>query len=57
VWLQLDDDLVERKNRALRCQASQVAALVEQVGEDGFRRLNREEFFRWPTDADWSADH
>jgi LmbE family N-acetylglucosaminyl deacetylase len=56
VWLQLDDDLLDRKVRALRCQPSQVAGLADQVGDEGFRQLNREEFFRWPTVADWAAD-
>jgi LmbE family N-acetylglucosaminyl deacetylase len=54
--LRLDDDLVDRKVKALRCQASQVGGLVDQVGADGFWRLNREEFFRWPTPADWADD-
>lgn len=48
-----DDQLAERKARALRCQASQVEPLVQQAGVEAFRDLIREEFFRAPTADDW----
>jgi LmbE family N-acetylglucosaminyl deacetylase len=48
-----DDELAERKARALRCQATQVEPLVEQAGVHVFRELVREESFRLPTRADW----
>ena len=50
-----DDELAERKVRALRCQASQVEPLVEQAGADVFRELVREESFRAPAPDDWSV--
>ena len=47
VWYErLDDELAERKTRALRCQASQIEPLVAHVGEEPFVDLTREEFFR-----------
>jgi LmbE family N-acetylglucosaminyl deacetylase len=56
LWFRLDDALLDRKTRALRCQASQVTSLAEQVGDEGFSRLNREELFRWSAETDWSGD-
>jgi LmbE family N-acetylglucosaminyl deacetylase len=53
LYFNSDDDLADRKVRALRCQASQVEPLVEIAGVDVYRELVREEFFRAPTAADW----
>jgi len=50
-----DDELAERKFRALRCQASQIEPLVARAGVEVFRDLVREEFFRDPAPADWPA--
>lgn len=53
VHLVADDELVERKVRALRRQETQVEPLVEQAGVDVFRELVREESFRAPAPDDW----
>ncbi len=57
VWFSCDDDLLDRKVRALRAQASQVEPFIALVGEQVYRELNREEFFRPPLagDADLMA--
>jgi LmbE family N-acetylglucosaminyl deacetylase len=55
LWFRCDDALVDRKVRALRCQASQVEPLVAMVGTDVFARMNREEMFRAPRADDWSG--
>jgi LmbE family N-acetylglucosaminyl deacetylase len=52
----LDDDLNDRKVEALLCQSSQIDSLVEQTGLPVFRELNREEFFRAVTAADWDEE-
>lgn len=49
----LDDELADRKVAALRCQASQVETLRDEMGADTFREMVREEFFRASTPADW----
>jgi LmbE family N-acetylglucosaminyl deacetylase len=49
----LDDELADLKDRALRCQASQVDTLLALVEAADFRDLNRYESFRAPTAADW----
>jgi hypothetical protein len=51
--LVLDDELTDLKDKALRCQASQVGPLLAQVDAAEFRDLNRYEMFRVPTEADW----
>ncbi len=43
-----DGDLLDRKVRALRCQASQVEPLVAQIGVDAFTRVVAEETYRTP---------
>jgi LmbE family N-acetylglucosaminyl deacetylase len=52
VWFVADGELLERKVRALLCQASQVGTLVDQVGLDTYALLNRDETFRAATAAD-----
>lgn len=53
VWFTCDDALAERKVAALAAQASQLAAMIEDIGIEGYTALTREEFFRdvRPTDA------
>jgi len=53
VWFRLDDELADRKVAALRCQASQVERLREELGADAYREMVREEFFRAAGDDDW----
>jgi LmbE family N-acetylglucosaminyl deacetylase len=53
LYFNADDQLADRKVRALRAQASQIEPLVEMAGVDRYRELVREEFFRAPTLADW----
>jgi LmbE family N-acetylglucosaminyl deacetylase len=53
LYFNADDELADRKVRALRAQASQVEPLVELAGVEGYRELVREEFFRAPTPGDW----
>ena len=55
VWLELEDEALDRKVRALRCQASQVDGLVERVGDKAFREMARDEFFRDARPGDWPA--
>ena len=43
-----DGDMLDRKLSALRCQVSQVEGLLRDFGEDAFRRLMKDEFFRLP---------
>jgi LmbE family N-acetylglucosaminyl deacetylase len=50
-----DDELAERKARALCSQVSQVGPLAEQAGPEVFAELVREESFRLPTPHDWPA--
>ena len=38
----------ERKVAALKCQVSQVEGLLRDFGEEAFRPLMRDEFFRFP---------
>lgn len=52
VWFSCDDEAVKRKVAALRAQVSQIEPLVAMWGEDVFRELNREEFFRRPRPGD-----
>jgi LmbE family N-acetylglucosaminyl deacetylase len=46
--LAADGELLERKVAALKCQESQVEGLLRDFGEESFRRLMRDEFFRLP---------
>jgi LmbE family N-acetylglucosaminyl deacetylase len=48
VWFVPDGELLDRKVRALRCQASQVEPLVEQAGLEAFVRIVTDEFYREP---------
>jgi LmbE family N-acetylglucosaminyl deacetylase len=52
VWLECDDAELDRKVRALRCQASQIEPLVEAYGLEIMREVNREESFRDPRPGD-----
>lgn len=52
LWFVAEGPLLDRKVRALRCQASQVDGLVEAVGLDLYIRMAQDEFFRAPTPAD-----
>jgi LmbE family N-acetylglucosaminyl deacetylase len=54
VWFVCDDELVARKVRALRCQASQVEPLLAMTDLETYTRLNRDETFRTSTAADWA---
>jgi LmbE family N-acetylglucosaminyl deacetylase len=53
LWFWCDDELAERKVRALRAQASQVEPIVEAFGVEAYVRLTRDEFFRAPGADDW----
>jgi hypothetical protein len=55
LWFVCDDELAERKVRALRCQASQVEPLIAMGGIEIYTRLNRDEMFRAPAPDDWPA--
>lgn len=46
VWLTCDEAMADRKVAALSAQASQITAMVEMIGADGYREMVREEFFR-----------
>ncbi|NDL55863.1 PIG-L deacetylase family protein [Phytoactinopolyspora mesophila] len=48
-----EGSLLERKLTALRAQASQIDPLYEAVGENAFRDLAAEEFFRDARTDDW----
>ncbi len=48
VWFRAEGDLLDRKVRALRAQASQVEPLVEQVGVEAFAAQAADEFYREP---------
>jgi len=52
--LELTPALLERKIRALGAQASQVEPLRAEIGDDLFRVLNRDEFFRGVHAHDWA---
>ena len=52
VWFTCEGELLERKARALRAQASQIDGLVAAYGHDAFVHLVREEFFRAPRPSD-----
>lgn len=56
VWFAADDELLDRKVRALECQASQVAGFIAHVGFDVYRAMARDEFYREPRPDDWPAD-
>jgi len=45
----------ELKGRALRAHASQVSTLIDIVGADAFDGWWVDEFFRFPTVAEWTA--
>ena len=55
LWFVARDELLERKLRALECQASQVEALISMAGREAYARLNADEFFRDPAPGDWPA--
>jgi LmbE family N-acetylglucosaminyl deacetylase len=48
VWFRAEGDLLDRKVRALRAQASQVEPLVQQVGVEAYARVAADEFYREP---------
>jgi hypothetical protein len=48
VDVELPDDLLEVKMRALRAQESQITPLTEELDPDVFRAFCRYEFFRHP---------
>jgi LmbE family N-acetylglucosaminyl deacetylase len=52
VRLTCEGELLERKVRALRAQASQIEGLVAAYGVEAFTHLVREEFFRAPRPSD-----
>jgi hypothetical protein len=54
LWYVAEGDMLDRKVRALRSQASQIEPLVEMVGVEVFAETVRDEFFRPPRDDDWS---
>ncbi len=45
IYVQLDDDLLERKYRAMLHQQSQIGPLVELLGAENYRRMLAEEAF------------
>jgi LmbE family N-acetylglucosaminyl deacetylase len=51
--VELDDDLLDVKLRALLAQASQIQPTIDEMGMDAVTDFNREEFFRTPRDDDW----
>lgn len=55
VLVTVEDELLDRKVRALRAQASQIEPLVEHFGIEVLRRIASEEAFRTPRagDPDW----
>lgn len=53
VWYVAEGHVLDRKVRALRCQASQVESIVALGGVDAFARLVADETFRESTPADW----
>lgn len=52
VWFTCDDELLERKVRAMRAQASQIEPIVADAGLEAFSAMVREEFFRLPRPTD-----
>ena len=48
VWFRAEGDLLDRKVRALRAQASQVEPLVQQFGVEAFAVQAADEFYREP---------
>jgi LmbE family N-acetylglucosaminyl deacetylase len=46
--LRLSGDALERKYKAMLCQRSQVESFMEALGEDLYRELLADEFFRLP---------
>ena len=48
VWFRAEGDLLDRKVRALRAQASQVEPLVQQFGVEAFADQIADEFYREP---------
>jgi LmbE family N-acetylglucosaminyl deacetylase len=55
VWLDCDDDLLDRKVRALRAQQSQIEPLISSYGMEWFRYFAKDEYFRErrPSDPVW----
>ena len=56
VWFTAEGELLDRKVRALGCQASQVGPLIEHVGFDVYRAMAADEFYREPTPDDWPEE-
>lgn len=48
VWFRPEGELLDRKVRALRSQASQIEPLVAQAGLDAFRSIVADEYYRHP---------
>lgn len=53
IRMALDGEQLDRKLTALRSQASQIEPLYQHVGDETYRALIRDEYFRAPTEADW----
>jgi LmbE family N-acetylglucosaminyl deacetylase len=53
VWVQLAGAALDQKVAALRSQASQVEPLYQQIGDELFRLVVRDEYFREPEPSDW----
>jgi LmbE family N-acetylglucosaminyl deacetylase len=52
VWYVCEGEILTRKVRAMRAQASQIEQFVEMVGVDRFAELIRDEYFRDPLPGD-----
>jgi LmbE family N-acetylglucosaminyl deacetylase len=55
VWVRLEGPALDRKLRALQCQASQVGMLIRQVGLANYVRQIADEFFVEPSGDDPTA--
>ena len=55
VWIELEGAALDRKITALHCQPSQIAGFAALLGDENFRVMNKDEFFRAPTEDDWPA--
>jgi LmbE family N-acetylglucosaminyl deacetylase len=54
LWFVAEGPVLDRKVRALECQASQVRSFIEMAGRDAYGRLNADETFRDPAPHDWA---
>jgi LmbE family N-acetylglucosaminyl deacetylase len=52
VWFSCDDEELTRKVDAMRAQESQIEPMYQMLGDETFRAIVREEFFRLPRDSD-----